>query len=78
MTSSLQKNLGSATRQLNIAYLMSILVLSMSLGACTTVSSIQTGIKTGATATIETIKTGTVKTLDTISVKTNVLLTQQT
>lgn len=49
-----------------------MVALSASLGACTTVSNIKTGIKTGATATIETIKTETVKTLDTISVKTNI------
>ena len=59
-------------RQSNIMRLMSILIMSMSLGACTTVTSIQTGIKTGANATIDTIKTGTVNTLDKISVKTGI------
>lgn len=54
--------------QSNIMRLMSILILSMSLGACTTVSS----LKTGAAATVDTIKTSTVKTLDKISVKTGI------
>lgn len=72
MTSTQQKKFCAPLRSLNIKYLIGILALSMSLGACTTVTSIQTGITTGATATIETIKTGTAKTLDTISVKTNI------
>lgn len=72
MTYTLQKGCCSTRQQFNIMHLTSILVLSMSLGACTTVTSIQTGIKTGATATMETIKTGTVKTLDKISVKTGI------
>ena len=72
MTLTQQKKFCAPFRKFNIKYLLGILALSMSLGACTTVTSIQTGIKTGATATIETIKTGTVKTLDTISVKTNI------
>jgi phospholipid-binding lipoprotein MlaA len=54
--------------QFKTMHLISILILSMSLGACTTVKS----IKTGATETIKTIKTGTVKTLDKISVKTGI------
>ena len=72
MTLTQQKKFSAPFRKFNIKYLMGMLALSMSLGACTTVTSIQTGITTGATATIETIKTGTAKTLDTISVKTNI------
>lgn len=63
-----QKGFCLATRPTNLMRLISVLILSVSLGACTTVSS----IKTGATTTIDTIKTGTVKTLDKISVKTGI------
>lgn len=45
-----------------------VLLLSVSLGACSTVGS----IKSGAGATLENIKTGAVKTIDTISEKTNI------
>lgn len=48
--------------------LASILIVSLSLAACSTVSS----IKTSANATISNIKTETVKTIDKISVKTNI------
>jgi phospholipid-binding lipoprotein MlaA len=72
MISTVQKGRRLSRKQFNIMHLAGILVLSISLGACTTVTSIQTGIKTGATATIDTIKTGTVKTLDKISVKTGI------
>lgn len=68
MSLTLQKGFGLLRRQSNLMRLASILILSMSLGACATVNS----LKTGATTTIDTIKTGTVKTLDKISVKTSI------
>ena len=66
------KSFCASLRSWNIKTMVGMVALSASLGACTTVSNIKTGIKTGANATIETIKTETVKTLDTISVKTNI------
>ena len=60
--------LRSQRQHSNLLRLAGILIVSLSLGACSTVSS----IKTSAHTTIDTIKTGTVKTLDEISVKTNI------
>jgi phospholipid-binding lipoprotein MlaA len=60
-------NAGTQSGWLGISRLISVLGLSLFLGACSTVGS----IKSGAGATMESFKAGASDTIDVISVKTN-------